>query len=191
MEGQVAMYGPRFESACVFACSRHHGQRRKGSGAPYVTHPMGVASLVGDYGGNEDQAIAALLHDVMEDCGVTKEEIAARYGERVANIVDACTDTTESPKPPWRERKEKHLALVRNKPADVKLVLSCDKLHNASTIWRDLGRPSVGDAVWSRFRASKPEVLWYYRTMLEALGDGWEHEVLGELDRVVTAIEDY
>ncbi len=179
------MYGPRFESALAYACSQHHGQRRKGSGAPYITHPLAVASIVGQYGGDEDQAIAALLHDVMEDCDVSREAIAARYGERVAGIVDACTDTTETPKPPWRPRKEAHIAKVRTKPAPIKLVIAADKMHNALSILRDRGRPSVGEAIWDRFTADKASVLWYYRAMADALADGWDHDLAAELSRVV------
>jgi len=181
----VSMYGPRFESALAFACAAHFGQRRKGSGAPYITHPMAVASIVGQYGGDEDQAIAALLHDVMEDCGVAEERIRDRYGERVARIVVACTDTTEQPKPPWRPRKEAHIAKVRDEPGEAKLVMAADKLHNALSILRDLRRPSVGDVVWTRFTAEKPDVLWYYRSMTEALGHGWGHELHGELSHAV------
>lgn len=181
----MTMYGPRFESALAFACAAHFGQRRKGCGAPYITHPMAVASIVGQYGGDEDQAIAALLHDVMEDCGVPESRIRDRYGDRVARIVAACTDTIEEPKPPWRPRKEAHIAKVRGQPGEAKLVMAADKLHNASSILRDRRRPSVGEDVWSRFSAAKPDVLWYYATMAEAIGDGWEHELHGELSHAV------
>jgi (p)ppGpp synthase/HD superfamily hydrolase len=175
------MYGPRFESALAFACSQHHGQRRKGSGAPYITHPLAVASIVGQYGGDEDQAIAGLLHDAMEDCGVTRVQIAARYGERVAEIVNDCTDTTEVPKPPWRARKEAHIAKVQSKSADTKLVIAADKMHNAVCILRDRRRLSVGEAVWDRFTADRESVRWYYRTMAKALAAGWDHELVKEL----------
>ncbi len=184
------MYGPRFESALAFASSQHHGQTRKGSGAPYITHPIAVASIVGQYGGDEDQAIAALLHDVLEDCDVTREQVAARYGERVAMIVDACTDTTETPKPPWRARKEAHIAKARTQPADVKLVMAADKMHNAITILRDQRRPSVGADVWTRFTADKPEVLWYYRAMSDALAEGWDDELAAELRNIVDHLHD-
>lgn len=180
------MYGPRFESALAFACSQHHGQRRKGSGAPYITHPLAVSSIVGQYGGDEDQAIAALLHDTMEDCGVTREQIHDRYGERVAIIVVACTDTTEIPKPPWRARKEAHIAKVRSKDADVKLVVAADKMHNALCIARD--RRRVGEEIWDRFTADKVGVLWYYRSMSTALVEGWNHELGRELITTVDSL---
>jgi (p)ppGpp synthase/HD superfamily hydrolase len=179
------MYGPRFESALAFAASAHHGQERKGTGAPYIIHPMAVASIIGQYGGDEDQAIAGLLHDVMEDCGVVATTIEARYGERVARIVIACTDTTETPKPPWRARKETHIAHVRSQPGEVKLVIAADKLHNAMSILRDRRRATVGESIWDRFTADKASVLWYYGAMAEALGDGWSHELHGELAHAV------
>jgi (p)ppGpp synthase/HD superfamily hydrolase len=182
------MYGPRFESALAFACSAHFGQRRKGDGAPYITHPLAVAALVGQYGGDEDQAIAALLHDVMEDCGVSRAVIEARYGSRVAIIVEACTDTTERPKPPWRPRKEAHVQRARREPPDVKLVIAADKLHNAHSILRDLRRRSVGEAVWQRFSARRDEVIWYYRAMAEALAADWDHELAAELGHAVARL---
>lgn len=175
------MYGPRFESALAYASAIHHGQRRKGNGAPYIVHPLAVASLVGSYGGDEDQAIAGLLHDALEDCGVAAASIEGRYGARVARIVVACTDTTEDPKPPWRPRKEAHLAKVRGLPEETKLVIAADKLHNALSILRDLRHPQVGEAVWGRFSADREQVLWYYRAMCEALGTGWSHPLLDEL----------
>lgn len=188
--GRGPMYGPRFEAALAFANSSHYGQRRKGSGAPYVTHVLAVASTVGEYGGDEDQAIAALLHDVLEDTDVTEAQLAQRYGERVAAIVRHCSDTVTRPKPPWRERKERHLAKTRTAPPEVKLVLAADKLHNACSIVRDLHRGSVGPQVWGRFRADRADVLWYFRAMLDALGHGWEHELLDELRRTVDQLCD-
>ncbi len=184
---RATAYGDRFADALGFATAAHAGQVRKVVGSPYITHPLAVASLVGEYGGDEEQAIAALLHDVMEDCGVSREAIAARFGERVARIVVACTDTTLQPKPPWRERKEAHLAHVRGEPQDVKLVIAADKLHNASCIVRDLHRASVGAAVWARFSASKDDVIWYYRGMADALADGWSDEIVAELKRTIAA----
>ena len=180
------VWGPRFESALMFACCRHYGQIRKGNGSPYITHPLGVAALVGEYGGDEDQAIAALLHDLLEDCGVKLEEISSRFGERVASIVSWCTDTTEQPKPPWQQRKEAYLARLPGAPPDARLVVAADKLQNAESIVHDLGRGSVGARVWSRFRADRDQQLWYFRTVTEVLGEGWDHELLDELRHVVS-----
>ncbi|MBW2454272.1 MAG: HD domain-containing protein [Deltaproteobacteria bacterium] len=182
------MYGPRFAAALDFACAKHHGQRRKGAGSPYITHPLAVASLIGDYGGDEDQAIAGLLHDVMEDCEVERQEIAERFGDPVADIVAACTDTTQKPKPPWRPRKEAYIAHLRDQPPHTKLVVACDKLHNAQSIDRDRQRSSVGEAVWTRFSAARGDVLWYYGAVCEALAHGWSHELLDELTRTVARL---
>lgn len=179
------MYGPLFESALAFACSSHFGQWRKGGEGPYILHPMAVAALVAEHGGDEEQAIAALLHDVIEDCGVTKELIADRYGQRVARIVDACTDAAVIPKPPWRPRKEAHIAKVIDQPADVKLVIAADKLHNANSILRNRRRASIGNAVWDRFSAKRADVIWYYRSMAAALATNWQSDLLYELDSAV------
>ncbi len=179
------MYGPRFESALAFACSQHHGQQRKGSGAPYIIHPLAVASIVGQYGGDEDQAIGALLHDVMEDCDVTREQIAARYGGVVAEIVVACTDSVEREKPPWRPRKEAHIAHVRNASPHAKLVVAADKMHNALSILRDRRREAIGESVWDRFSADRDSVLWYYRAMAVALAHDWPHDLAKELAATV------
>jgi (p)ppGpp synthase/HD superfamily hydrolase len=174
-------YGKRFAEALAFATACHETQARKGNGVPYVTHVIAVASLVGEYGGDEDQAIAGLLHDVMEDAGVTARALEERFGARVARIVEACTDTVEHPKPPWRARKEAHVAHVRAASPDVKLVVAADKLHNLQTIGRDLRRPAVGAAVWARFSASREQSLWYFGAMIDALAYGWDAEILGEL----------
>ncbi|MCC6522814.1 MAG: bifunctional (p)ppGpp synthetase/guanosine-3',5'-bis(diphosphate) 3'-pyrophosphohydrolase [Polyangiaceae bacterium] len=182
-------WGARFEEALTFAAARHAGQVRKGNGAPYITHPLAVASIVGEFGGDEEQAVAALLHDVMEDCQVSAEEIAATFGAGVAEIVEHCTDTTEHPKPPWRPRKEAHLAKLATLPARAKLVIAADKLHNALATVRDLDRPSVGPVVWSRFRAGRDEVLWYYRAAHAALATDWDHEIVRELGRAVAELE--
>lgn len=181
------MYGPRFESALAYATALHHGQFRKGGRAPYIVHPLAVASLVGTYGGDEDQAIAALLHDAIEDCGVSKEALSLRYGDRVADMVDAATDAYERPKPPWRERKETHIAKVRVLPGASKLVICADKLHNAQTILQDM---RMGYDVWSLFSAPKDQVRWYYRTMMaDALGHEWSHPLLEELRQSVELLQ--
>ena len=182
------MYGPRFESALSYAAALHHGQRRKGNGAPYIVHPLAVASLVGSYGGDEDQVIAALLHDVLEDCGVGERALRERYGERVARLVVACTDTTERPKPAWRPRKEAHIARVQGEPGEVKLVIAADKLHNALSIVRDRRHRDVGERVWERFSADRDEVCWYYGAMRDALATGWDHPIIGEVERAVSEL---
>lgn len=187
-EGPAPTYGPRFALALGYAAALHADQRRKGGDVPYISHPLAVASLVAEYGGDEDQAIAALLHDAMEDCGVTREGIEAQYGGAVAAIVADCTDSTALPKPPWRPRKQAYLSRVPSLPPASRLVIACDKLHNAHSIGRDLHRAGVGEQVWNRFSAPADEVRWYYRSVHRALGDGWSHAVLGELGRAVAAL---
>jgi len=172
----------------VYASTKHFGQQRKGNGAPYIVHPLAVAALVGEYGGDEDQAIAALLHDSMEDCGVTEADLNSRYGPRVARLVVGCTDTTEQPKPAWQQRKQGFLSRLRDAPVDLKLVVAADKLHNAQSIVTDLARQSVGEQLWSRFRPNREQVIWYYRSLAEALGNGWSHEILDEFARVVARL---
>jgi len=179
----------RFDSALAFMMAKHRAQVRKGSGVPYATHLLAVSAIVGEHGGDEEQMIAGLLHDAIEDQGVTEVEISERFGPRVARIVVACTDSFETPKLPWRARKEAYLAALAHKPPDVKLVSAADKLHNATSILRDLRDPGVGSGVWNRFTAGREESLWYYRSLVGALGSGWEHALVGELERAVRALE--
>lgn len=159
--------GPRFLRAFVFAAKRHSGQTRKASTIPYLAHLMGVASLVLEAGGDEDLAIAALLHDVVEDCGGAPmlKEVRRRFGKRVAAIVDGCTDADTDPKPPWRERKEKYLRHLKTADADTRLVSAADKLNNVRSILSDYR--AIGESVWSRFNGGRDGTLWYYRTLLE------------------------
>jgi (p)ppGpp synthase/HD superfamily hydrolase len=145
----------------------HRQQKRKGTQIPYLGHLLAVTALVIEAGGDEDSAIAALLHDAAEDQGglETLEEIHIRFGERVAEIVRGCTDTFETPKPPWRPRKQAYLAHLRLAPAEVRRVSLADKVHNARSIVSDLLR--VGNAVWERFTGGKDGTLWYYRSLIE------------------------
>ena len=145
----------------------HAGQYRKQAAIPYISHPLAVCAKVLESGGDEDQAIAALLHDAVEDCGglPTLDEIKRRYGDRVARIVLDCSDSVGEPKPPWEERKQAYLASLANKPKDSLLVALADKSHNAECIVRDL--LEHGDEVWSRFTASREEVCAYYRALAE------------------------
>jgi (p)ppGpp synthase/HD superfamily hydrolase len=159
--------GPRFLRAFVFAAEKHKRQTRKASTIPYIAHLMGVTSLVLEAGGGEDLAIAALLHDVVEDCGGAPmlKEVRRRFGQRVAKVVDGCTDADSDPKPPWRERKEDYLRHLKTVDADTLLVSAADKLNNIRSILSDYR--SVGESVWSRFNGGRDGTLWYYRTLLE------------------------
>jgi (p)ppGpp synthase/HD superfamily hydrolase len=157
--------GPRFLRAFAFAAEKHKAQTRKASTIPYIAHLMGVASLVLEAGGDEDLAIAALLHDVVEDCGGAPmlKEVRRRFGRRVAKVVDGCTDADTDPKPPWRDRKEKYLRHLMTTDADTQLVSAADKLNNIRSILSDYR--SVGESVWSRFNGGRDGTLWYYRTL--------------------------
>ena len=159
----------RFDEALALASDLHRRQRRKGGDIPYVSHLLAVAALALEYGADEDEAIAALLHDAVEDQGGAEihAEIAGRFGERVADIVDGCTDTDQMPKPPWRERKEAFIESIRQASDSVRLVVACDKLHNALCTLEDLREE--GGEVWAKFRGARDGTLWYYRTLTEAL----------------------
>jgi (p)ppGpp synthase/HD superfamily hydrolase len=179
----------RFEEALALATRLHAGQVRKGTSIPYVTHLLAVASLVLEHGATEDEAIAALLHDAVEDQGgeATLEEIRRRFGDTVADIVDGCTDARTTPKPPWRGRKEAYIAHLRQAPAAVRLVSAADKLHNARTILSDYR--TLGEALWNRFNGGQDGTRWYYRSLVEALRQAGPNPLVEELDRVVSEIE--
>ncbi len=183
----------RFESALIWAAQLHADQERKTTGAPYLEHLLGVASIALRYGASEDEAIAALLHDAVEDQGgdATRREIETRFGAGVAAIVDGCTDTDETPKPPWRERKEAYIAHAASASASAVLVSASDKLHNATAILADCHR--LGDEIWSFFKGGRDGSLWYYRALVDAYRQAQPParvlELVDELERVVTAIE--
>jgi len=179
----------RFEEALVFTTRLHASQLRKGTQIPYVAHLLAVASIVLENGGTEDEAIAALLHDAVEDQGgsKTREEIRRRFGGNVAAIVDGCSDTDQFIKPPWRKRKEDYIAHLPQAPAAVRLVSLADKLHNARSILSDY-RLS-GESTWDRFKGGKAGTLWYYRSLVETFRRIETTPLAEELDRVVTEIE--
>jgi (p)ppGpp synthase/HD superfamily hydrolase len=164
---RVVKLGPRFLRAFSLAAAKHAGQARKASTLPYISHLMGVTSIVLEFGGDEDLAIAALLHDVVEDCGGAPmlKEVKRRFGLRVAKIVEGCTDSDTFPKPPWRERKETYLEHLKTADAETRFVSAADKLHNVRSILSDYRE--VGESVWARFAGGRDGTLWYYRTLLE------------------------
>ena len=180
---------PRFEAAVTWACELHRAQVRKGTRVPYVAHLLGVAAIALENGADEDEAIAAVLHDAVEDQGgqPTANEIAARFGERVRDIVLGCTDADVIPKPPWRERKEKYVAHLLQAPESVRLVSASDKLHNARSILLDYR--TSGEALWSRFSGGREGTLWYYRALVTAFETRGSSPLIAELDRTVTEIE--
>jgi (p)ppGpp synthase/HD superfamily hydrolase len=183
------MLSSRFRDALVCATELHATQVRKGSGVPYIAHLLGVTSIALEHGATEDEAIAALLHDAVEDQGgaPTLALIRDRFGDRVAAIVESCTDATIIPKPPWQERKEAYLAHIPLMSASARLVSMADKLYNARSIVQDYRQ--VGEAIWQRFKGKKDGTLWYYRALVEAFQPVETHPLLDELNRVVTELE--
>lgn len=181
-------YSDRVVHAFALANELHAGQRRKGSGVPYLTHLMAVAALVGEHGGDEDTLIAALLHDAVEDQGgqETLARIEAVFGPGVAKLVDAASDAYTHPKPAWRERKESHLARLANAPAEVRLLVAADKLHNARDLAAALHRQ--GEGAWAHFTGGREGTLWYYTEMLRTLGREWIHPIVDELHAAVEAL---
>jgi len=181
--------GPRFLRAFLFAAEKHAGQARKASTIPYIAHLMGVASLVLEAGGDEDLAIAALLHDVVEDCGGAPmlNEVRRRFGKRVAKVVEGCTDADTYPKPPWRERKEYYIRHLKTADADTRLVCAADKLNNVRSILADYRE--VGESVWSRFKGGREGTLWYYRALLDEFLRRKPDRLTRELERSVRELE--
>jgi (p)ppGpp synthase/HD superfamily hydrolase len=179
----------RFQDALVYAAQLHASQVRKGSTTPYIAHLLGVTALVLESGGDEEQAIAALLHDAVEDQGGMKtlEIIRKRFGERVARIVDGCTDARQMPKPPWKARKEAYIEHLRSVPPDVRLVSLADKVHNARAILADLR--TQGSLTWDKFNGGRQGTLWYYHSLVEVFQATGNDFLTGELKRVVGEIE--
>jgi (p)ppGpp synthase/HD superfamily hydrolase len=180
----------QFEKALVYATRAHGDQTRKKTGIPYIAHILGVTAIAMEYGANETEAIAALLHDAVEDCGGERRlrDIEKKFGKAVAKIVDGCTDTYETPKPPWRERKEAYLAHLKDSDSATRLVSASDKLHNTRAILAELRRHGL--EVFGRFSGKKDGTLWYYRALVTAFREHGDHtDLVDELDRVVTQIE--
>ena len=187
MRAQVPCYSERIDDALAFVADAFRHQVRKGSGIPYLTHLLAVMVIVAEHGGDEDQMLAALLHDYLEDVEAGSAEVLeARFGARVAGWVVALSDTVVQPKPPWEARKRAYIEQLANESAELKLISAADKLHNARSLIRD--HELVGDALWERFTASREQTLWYYRSVVAALGPGWQHPLLDELERTVAEL---
>jgi len=181
--------GVRLQRAFRYAAEKHDGQTRKKSGVPYLSHLMAVASLVLEAGGDEDMAMAALLHDVVEDCGGMPRlrEIRKQFGPRVAKIVEGCTDSFVEPKPEWLERKKEYLRAVKHADAETRLVSAADKLHNVRTILADYRRH--GEAIWTRFNGKKEGTLWYYRALSDEYQRRGRNRITQELALAVEELE--
>ena len=179
----------RLEEALVYATRLHNGQSRKGTEIPYLAHLLAVTALVIEWGGDEDMAIAALLHDAVEDQGglETLADIRRRFGERVAVIVDGCTDSYKIPKLPWKQRKEAYIRKLGTESADVRLVSLADKLHNARSILNDLRQNGI--TAFDRFNGGMEGTLWYYRTLVKAFQELEDKPQVADLARLVAEIE--
>jgi (p)ppGpp synthase/HD superfamily hydrolase len=185
----------QFDSALCYAHIKHRTQVRKGTNIPYISHLLQVAGLVLEHGGNEDEAIGGLLHDVVEDTDVMPEEVEILFGKKVRDIVVACSDSTGGGvKPEWKERKLAYIAHIEHASPSVRLVSCCDKIHNARAILADYR--VHGEALWDRFNAgNRDKILWYYRGLSDAFlaadraNGGEPGRAALELDRVVSEIE--
>jgi (p)ppGpp synthase/HD superfamily hydrolase len=183
------MLSTRFDNAFVYAHQLHANQTRKGTTIPYLAHLISVAAIVLENGGDEDEAIAGLLHDAVEDQGgsETAAEISRLFDERVSAIVVGCSDSDTTPKPPWRGRKENYIAHIAEASPSIRLVSAADKLHNARAITEDFQR--LGDRVWERFSAGPSDILWYYRGLADALQAVDPRPLMDELNRSVIELE--
>ena len=188
MKQKPAPLSAAFQDALTYAVELHRGQLRKSSRTPYVGHLLGVVSLVLEAGGTETEAIAALLHDAVEDQGgrETLQEIRTRFGDSIADIVDALTDAYTVPKPPWKERKERFLISLQSAPPPVQLVALADKVHNARSLHREL--LVHGDRIWNNFTGRKEGTLWYYRSLVSIFEDSDFRYLADELIRLVALI---
>jgi GTP pyrophosphokinase len=180
----------RFTEALELAAEMHRGQLRKGTPIPYISHLLAVASIVLEHGGSENETIAALLHDAIEDAGgdTARQEIRLQFGDEVVAIVDGCTDAETIPKPPWQERKEAYIAHLTEAPPSVLLVSAADKLHNARSIAADYR--VLGEELWSRFKGGREGTLWYYRTLADQFSTLAPSRLSQELSRTVAELED-
>ena len=186
----------RFDRALLYATHVHGGQVRKETSIPYVAHLLAVAATVLEYGGDEDLAIAALLHDSVEDQGgkARLDDVRNRFGNRVARIVEACSDSLADTgkgerKADWRPRKEAYLAHLRTADEDILWVSLADKVHNARTILRDLRKPDIGEKVWVRFSVDKEQTLWYYHSLAQIFCEKLSNQLADELREIVEVLQ--
>ncbi|MGI8874333.1 MAG: HD domain-containing protein [Egibacteraceae bacterium] len=180
----------RLAEAFAYAAAAHAGQLRKGTALPYVSHLLSVAALVLDDGGSETEAIAALLHDVVEDQGGHERllDVRTRFGDAVGDIVAACTDyDTTGERGPWRQRKEAYVAHIPAMPPAVRRVSLADKLHNARAILRDYRLH--GEAVWERFNSDGADQRWYLGALTEAFAEASDSPMVDDLRLTVAELE--
>jgi len=180
----------KFEEALIYATRAHCNQTRKKTGIPYIAHILGVTAIALEYGGNETEGIAALLHDTVEDCGGAERlrDIREKFGDDVARIVDGCTDSDQTPKPPWLDRKRAYVEHLKDSDSSTRLVSASDKLHNTRALLAELRR--TGLEVFERLAGKQDGTLWYYRALVTAFRQHGEHpDLIDELDRAVSEIE--
>ena len=187
--GTAMALGARFSAALLWAVELHAQQQRKVTGTPYVGHLLAVTGVALQCGANEDEAIAAVLHDALEDQGRPglSDEIAARFGAEVLSIVEGCSDTTVRPKPPWQQRKLAYLQRLETAPPSVRLVKAADALDNCRCLLRDYR--TLGEALWQHFRGGRDGTLWYHRSVVDILRRGGSTPLVEELARAVAELE--
>ncbi len=179
----------RFTRAVELALELHRDQKRKLSDTPFAAHLLRVAGLVLEHGADEDTAIAAVLHDAIEDQGgsKTRELIRGRFGDHVAGLVDECSDTDQMPKPPWRDRKEHYLAHLATASPSARLISAADKLDNIRSFL--MSYRQWGESVWEHFRGGREGTLWYYRSVRDTLQKSGPGALIDELSRAVAEFE--
>jgi (p)ppGpp synthase/HD superfamily hydrolase len=180
----------RFEAALIYATRLHADQRRKISGVPYITHLLSVAALVLEVGGSEDEAIAGLLHDSIEDQGgkPTREDVRKHFGDRVVAIIDGCTEWDSLPKPSWQERKNRYLENLRHASASVRRVSLADKLHNARSLLID--SRLYGDDIWNHLKIGRERTLWFYQSLIQVYRETGSDWMTEELARIVSQLSE-
>ncbi|HYK50858.1 MAG TPA: HD domain-containing protein [Terriglobales bacterium] len=181
--------GKRLQRAFRYAAEKHAGQTRKQSAVPYLSHLMAVTSLVLEGGGDEDMAMAALLHDVVEDCGGMPRlrEVHKKFGARVAKIVEGCTDSFSDPKLPWIVRKKEYIKRLKHEDAETRLVSASDKLHNVRTVMTDYRQD--GESIWKRFSGGREGTLWYYRALSDEFRRRKPNRITRELALAVQELQ--
>lgn len=180
---------PLFTEALIFATELHANQKRKILDIPYIAHLLGVASLVLEYGGNEEEAIAALLHDALEDQGgeKTRQEILKRFGEKITQIIDGCSEIYEKPKPSWQRRKEIYIKNISTASPSVRLVSAADKIYNIRSLIKDYRL--LGEEIWSHFQTGKEGTSWYYQELIKAFSQSEITPIIEELIRLQKELE--
>jgi (p)ppGpp synthase/HD superfamily hydrolase len=189
MSYQAALLSDQFQKAFDYAFKLHRNQIRKGSNIPYLSHLLAVAALVLEDGGDEAEAIAALLHDAVEDQGgfETLNQIKVHFGETIASIVEECSDSFTTPKPPWRERKLEYLKKLSSaSPSGLKVSLA-DKLHNIRSLI--LAYQKYGEAIWRNFRGGKEGTMWYYHQLSGIFHQHGENVMLAEFDHALRQLD--